>query len=54
MTELRQRLLADLMLLFVQRALDEAAHYMAAAYLRDLGEDDCPVCLANRRREAWA
>jgi hypothetical protein len=53
MTELWQRLATDLVLLFVQRALDEAAHYMAEAYLQDLGESDCQVCLANRRREAW-
>jgi hypothetical protein len=53
MSELHRRLLRDLVALFIKRIRDEHAAIMAEAYLQDLGDDHCPVCLANRRREAW-
>jgi hypothetical protein len=47
------RLRHALVALLIRRIQEEHAVYMAAALLEDLGYDDCPKCLANRRREAW-
>ncbi len=35
------------------RALREADRYHEQALLEDMGYDNCDVCQANRRREAW-
>lgn len=54
MTAPYRSLLRALVLLLVKRVQDENAAMRAAGLLEDMGYDDCPVCLANRRREAWA
>lgn len=50
----RRRLWRAMWQLLIRRIKEEHAAYMAAASLEDLGEPDCPVCITNRHREAWA
>jgi hypothetical protein len=51
---LRKQLARGLVHLLVQRILYDRDVTMAAAYLEDMGYDDCPVCMANRQRESWS
>lgn len=54
MSEQHLRLVRAFVALLVKRIFQEHAATMAAGYLEDMGYDDCPVCLANRHREAFA
>jgi hypothetical protein len=50
---LRRQLVRDFVALLAVRIKAEHAALIATAMLRDLGMDDCPVCIAARHREAW-
>jgi hypothetical protein len=49
-----RRLARALVALLMRRIREDHARTMAAGFLEDMGYDDCPVCLANRRRDAFA
>jgi hypothetical protein len=50
---MKRRLYLDLWRLLIKRVEAENAATRAAALMEDMGYDDCPICVANRRREAW-
>jgi hypothetical protein len=52
-TVLRRRLARSLVQLLIRRIREDNETYRAAAYLEDMGYDECPVCVANRRRMAF-
>ena len=48
-----RRLHLDLIKLLIRRVIEDNARSRAEGLLEDMGYDDCPVCIANRQRQAW-
>ena len=52
--DLIAKLRVGLVRLLIQRVKAENAAHLAEAFMEDLGYEDCPVCVANRRRAAFS